>query len=158
MLTARDLIRMTKDVESIILDWSETIQLWNPLPLESQTNWNVLMREMIGPILYNKLLDVPAERRDIGILNSDAGVSGTRFSDNIRLCLPTSYINSEDLRIDILISGETLFILDNNESEPWYIVNLKNRQGEIDVLLGKITGGNINNWKYDTSGHLVYRG
>ena len=64
MLTAGDIEYMKNSVRDIIDQWHTTITIMQPLPIEQQVNYDVILREFTGDVLYETIC-ISAERKDI---------------------------------------------------------------------------------------------
>jgi hypothetical protein len=132
LLNNRDRKLIDQDVSSVIHDWSNTIEIWIPLPKEQQPGWNRLMNEISGEIQYNRRVGILVERRDQPLSELETNVGGDKFKGKSILCIPT----------DIVVGYDCLFILDGDTSNPWRVQEIKPRMGENQVTIIKEVGNN----------------
>ncbi len=148
MLTSLDKQIMSNDIGNIIDDWSEYVQIWTPLPKEQQPNYNNLMREFVGEILYDKQLDVPAEE----VRATDAKTelitnnAGDKHIERLVICVPIQYKYTDpdtDVTnlMDIDIDEHSLIVFNSDPDSRWRIERSRRRLGEYMLYLYKMIGG-----------------
>ena len=143
MLTPHDISMMEDDVNDIISGWNTKVTILIPLPMDKQVNWNELMREYTGKVLYNKLIDVPVERKDIPNIYSEnvkIDNAGTVVHGDVVYAVPVTF-NGDNIDMNT----DCIFIIDDSE----YIVkHIRYRIGEYLVQLSKLTGGTASGGAY----------
>lgn len=139
MLTQYDIDIMAKDVDEIIRDWGEVITIKRPKPIASQTNWNPILHEYSGEVLYDIISNIPAERKDImNIYLQDIKVednTGKREYGYQAFAIPI-IVNNLPLDIDM----NDIFIIDDSGDE-YFVKSVRPRIGENIVLIAKYVGG-----------------
>lgn len=138
MITQYDIDVMENDIADIIKSWNNTLDILLPLPVDQQTNYNTIMNEFIGEILYDKI-SIPAERKDMqNMIEND--ISDNKHGDidggTLMFTIPSTYGY-------ILDNPTECIILYNNEK--WYIRNTKIRIGEIIITIKKLIS-NTDDW------------
>ena len=61
ILTPYDIEFMKSSVRDVIDQWHTTITIMQPLPVDKQPNYNKLMKEFTGDVLY-ETISISAER------------------------------------------------------------------------------------------------
>lgn len=138
MITQYDIDVMENDIADIIKSWNNTLDILLPLPVDQQTNYNTIMNEFIGEILYDRI-SIPAERKDMqNMIEND--ISDNKHGDIdggiLMFTVPSTYGYIFDNPTECII-------LYNNEK--WYIRNTKIRIGEIIITIKKLIS-NTDDW------------
>lgn len=139
MMTNYDKQLMAKDVEQAILDWAEMVHIWTPKPIEEQPNWNELMREINGEIMFNKQLNVPVDVRDVHEDQLATNASGDKYRGQLILSIPPSYVVDGE-RIPIDIEYNSIFYIGDNTKDKWRVYMVKRRHGERLVHVIRMVG------------------
>lgn len=139
MLTEYDISVMEKDVRDILVSWNTTVNIIIPKPIEEQPNWNPIMHEFTGEVIYDTLTNVPAERKDLmNIYLKDIKVednTGERTYGYEVFSIPTTFNN-----IPLNIDKECIFIIDNSD-DRYHVKSMRPRIGENIVIISKLEGG-----------------
>lgn len=147
MLTQYDISMMEDTVMGILTSWGTTVNILVPKPEDEQPNYNPLMREYTGDIIYNVIEDVPIERLEVvNEYHNDRKhiKAGTKTESSILYKLPISF-NGKPL----VITPDMIFVFKNNPKEKYQINTIRNRIGEtivdIDLIVGGTDSGVIDN-------------
>lgn len=141
MLNQFDIDMMANDVRDIIKLWGLKLTIYKPLPIDQQINWNELLHEYSGSIVFDIYNNVVAERKDQQNLlsygldtTSQAGDKANSrlmftMSDEYKFVDETCRIIYENLMYHIVYIkpriGETVIIVDRYDgwNEVWESVN-----------------------------------
>lgn len=147
MLTQHDISMMESTVMGILASWGTTVNILVPKPEEEQPNYNKLMREYTGDIIYDTIEDVPIERLEVvNEYHNDRSQmkAGTKTESSILYKLPV-WFNDKPL----VIKPDMIFVFKDNPKEKYHINTIRNRVGEtivdIDLIVGGTDSGVINN-------------
>ena len=133
MLTPYDIQVIEKNVEETISQWNTFITILIPLPEEQQTNWNPIMREYSGDVIYDTINNVPAELKYIlfNIHESHkTDIAGDHQYGDISYSIPNKYE----------LTPNCMFIIDNS-GDLYETKSIRNRIGERIVQMRKMVGG-----------------
>ena len=139
MLTQYDIDIMESTVMDILESWGMTVSILVPKSEDKQPNWNPIMREYTGNIMYDIIRGVPTERLEVVNeyhSNRNHIKAGTKTESSMLYKLPT-WFNGEPL----VITPDMIFIFDNNRNEKYQINTIRNRIGETIVDIDLIVGG-----------------
>lgn len=143
MLTQYDISMMENDVMDILTSWGTTVNILTPKSEDEQPNWNPIMREYTGDILYDTMENVPIERLEVvNEYHEDRNVmrAGTKVESSILYKLPAMF-NGKPL----IITPNMIFVFDNPD-EKYHINTIRNRIGETIVDIDLIVGGTDSGW------------
>lgn len=165
MLTTGDIEFMKNSVRDIIDQWHTTITIMQPLPLDKQPNYDKLLREFTGDIVYDTIV-VPAERKDIvnnqtNDLPPDETEYGEKNAGIILYAIPNIIpIRNED-GIEIGVKQfkphkDSVIIIDDT-TDRYYIKAMRDRIGEILIIICRYVGdvpdgSNVTDDKMPTDG------
>lgn len=144
ILSASDINRMGADVRDAITDWDAPVTIKVPKPIVSQTNYNDLMREFTGEILYDEY-SVGGEWRSKAEnkqLNID--VSGDSMINKSILVLPdTLYAdppdNTESINTISICSKDTIILDDTGRK--YRVSSIRTNIGQVSLELLQLVGG-----------------
>ena len=128
-INKKNLSDIDKTINGIIMDWADTVEIWNIRPIEEQPNWNKFMREIDGEIMYDKLIDVPVQLTDMSPVELQTSVAGDKFIGEMVLYIPLEYEYNNEI-IPISINEDSLFILHGDTDNPWRVKTMKRLPGE----------------------------
>lgn len=153
MLSQWDIDFMKNSVRDIIKEWNTTITLLKPLPLDKQTNYNHIMNEFTGDILYEETV-IQAERKD-SINNVADSMKPTEFQygsrdDGTLLYAIPNVIDG----IQFKPAQGTIVAIDNS-GDRYYIESMRDRIGETLLTLKRYVGDvpNGSSIKYENIPH-----
>ena len=133
MLTQYDIDMMAGDVRDIINMWNTKLVILKPLSKDKQTNWNSIMHEYSGPIMYTKYTNVVAERKDQqNMIAYDMNISsraGDSADGQLVFTVPDTYTFIDD-------TCRVIY-----KDVQWHIVHIKERIGEVLLICEKLTTG-----------------
>lgn len=139
MLTQYDISVMESTVMGILESWGTKINILIPKPENKQPNWNPIMREYIGEVVYDKISNVPAERLEVVNEyhnNRNQIKAGTKTESSILYKLPAIFNNKP-----LIITPDMIFMFDDNPEQMYHINTIRNRIGEtiidIDLIVGR---------------------
>lgn len=148
MLTPFDIEFMKNSVRSVIDEWNTKILILEPLPLNEQPNYNMLMHEYTGEIKYKEIL-MNAERKDIvqnttNRLSVDDATYGMRNAGTMLYSIPNIIpVFDEDGHQTGIEqyrpNTESIFIIDDT-TDRYYLKNMKDRLGETLIELVRYEG------------------
>lgn len=145
MLTQYDIDIMKDTVIDILESWGTTVTILVPKPKEEQLNWNPLMSEYTGDILYDTIENVPIERLEVVNeyhMSRSQIKAGTKTESSVLYKLPAVF-NGKPL----VITSDMIFIFDNDYTKKYHIHTVRNRIGEnivdIDLIVGSTNSGVI---------------
>lgn len=144
MLTPYDIKIMEETVMDILESWGTTATIMKPKPEDQQPNWNPIMREYTGDIIYDIIEDVPVERLEVVNeyhMDRNQTKAGTKTESSILYKFPVIF-NDEPL----IITPDMIFIFNNNDKEKYHINTIRNRIGETIVDVDLIVGGTDSGW------------
>lgn len=139
MLTQYDIGMMQSTVMDILESWGTKVTILVPKPEDEQPNWNPIMREYTGPVLYDTIDDVPVERLEVvNEYHMDRGQmkAGTKTESSILYKLPAIF-NNEPL----VITPDMIFVFNNDMNKKYHINTIRERIGETIVDIDLIVGG-----------------
>lgn len=148
MLNKFDVEFMESSVRECINAWDTKLICIRPKPIKEQPNWNKLMGEYSGEVLYNEI-EVPAERKDqanyyIDGISKDNGIYGLRDDGSlmyaIPLLIPDKDIDGNDIMKQFIPDENDIWVVDN---EKYYVRMIKLRIGETLIVINKSVGGTI---------------
>lgn len=147
MLTQYDINMMQDTVMDILVSWGTKVDILIPKPEKEQPNFNKIMREYTGDIVYDVIEDVPIERLEVvNEYHMDRGQmkAGTKTESSILYKLPATF-NDKPL----VITPDMIFVFKDNPKEKYHINTIRNRIGEtvvdIDLLVGGTDSGVMHN-------------
>lgn len=148
MLTMGDIEFMKNSVRDVIDQWHTTITIMQPLPLDKQPNYDKLLREFTGDVLYETLL-IPAERKDIvnnytNDLPPDDTEYGEKNAGTILYAIPNIIPVYDENNVKIGIRQfkphkEAVVIIDDTE-DRYHITSMRDRIGEILIMVKRYVG------------------
>lgn len=130
MLNNRDYQMIEDDIESIILDWPSTVEIWKLLPDEQQPGWDPIMHEVVGMPEYDKRTNITIMRRDIPLDGLETNVGGKKYNGESIISI-SSKIN---------IDKDCLLILDSDYNHLWEIKSIQPRMGENIIRIFRLVG------------------
>lgn len=140
-ITTKDLEHMEKDIRNVISNSYTTIDIHNILPKEQQPNWNRLLREMDGDILYDIQLSIPCEivgtdELNKYISNIEIISAGNKYNGTVMMNIPFKYhygyvVHVVNLKNDSIIKYN---------DELYRIISIHPKEFENCVLLHKMVG------------------
>lgn len=143
MITQYDISMMENDVMDILTSWGTTVNIFIPKPEDEQLNWNPIMREYTGDILYDIMENVPIERLEVvNEYHEDRNVmrAGTKIESSILYKLPAVFNGSP-----LIITPDMIFVFDD-PNKKYRINTIRNRIGETIVDIDLIVGGTDSGW------------
>lgn len=139
-INKKNLLDINRTVNGIIMDWADTVEIWNIRPIEEQPNWDKFMREIDGEIMYDKLMDVPIQLTDLSPVELETSVAGDKFIGEMVLYIPLEYKYNNEI-IPVSINEDSLFILYGDVNNPWRVKTMKRLPGERIVRIIHKVGG-----------------
>lgn len=148
MLTTGDIEYMKSSVREVIDQWHTTITIMQPLSLEYQPNYDAILHEFTGDILYESIV-VRAERKDIvnnytNNLPPDDTEYGEKNAGTILYAIP-NIIPIYDKNDNIVgmkpfrPHKEAIIIIDDTK-DRYHIVSMRDRIGEILITVNRYVG------------------
>ena len=139
MLSSWDIEFMKSTVREIIHEWNTTITLLQPLPLEKQSNFNNILNEFTGNILYEEIV-IQAERKDS--INNVADMMkptqfryGSRNDGTLLYAIP-------NIRDGIEFKpAENAIVAIDSSNDRYYIESIRERIGETLITIKRYVGG-----------------
>lgn len=148
VLTHGDIEFMKNSVRDVIDQWHTTITIMQPLPLEEQSNYDAILREFTGDVLYESI-SIRAERKDIvnnytNDLPPDDTEYGEKNAGTILYAIPNiiQVLDEDNNIIDIKPfrpHKESIIVIDDT-SDRYHIVSMRDRIGEILITIKRYTG------------------
>jgi hypothetical protein len=148
MLTMGDIGFMNNSVRDIINQWHTTITIMQPLPLDEQPNYDKLLHEFTGDVLYETIL-MPAERKDIvnnytNDLPPDDIEYGEKNAGKILYAIPNVIPVYDENGVKIGIKQfkphkEAIIVLDDT-NDRYHIISMRDRIGEILITIKRFVG------------------
>ena len=148
VLTTGDIEYMKNSVRDIIDQWHTTITIMQPLPLDRQPNYDKILHEFTGDILYETVL-VPAERKDIvnnytNDLPPDDTEYGEKNAGTILYAIPNIITvfdeNGNKLGIRQFKPHKEAVIAIDDTDDRYYIQSMRDRIGEVLITIKRYTG------------------
>ena len=144
MLSKHDLEWMSDTVARTITPWDGYMTLKRPLPEDQQPNYNKMMREYTGEIMYELIEDIPTESLDMTNINhesTDVGIGGDKINGDAVYCIPKKYTNKRGDMVEVKPEPFDIVLLSEYQDNIYRISDMRNRIGEIILILRKISGG-----------------
>ena len=148
VLTTGDIEFMKNSVRDVIDQWHTTITIMQPLPLDQQPNYDKILQEFTGDVLYETLL-VQAERKDIvnnytNDLEPDDTEYGEKNAGTILYAIPNIIPVYDENGIKIGIRQfkphkEATIAIDDTD-DRYYIHSMRDRIGEILITVKRYVG------------------
>lgn len=148
MLTMGDIEFMKNSVRDVIDQWHTTITIMQPLPLDEQPNYDKILREFIGDVLY-ETISISAERKDIvnnytNNLPPDDTEYGEKNAGTILYAIPNiiPIYNENGIKIGVKQfkpHKEAVIAIDDTD-DRYHIVSMRDRIGEILIMVKRYTG------------------
>ena len=148
VLTTGDIEYMKNSVRDIIDQWHTTITIMQPLPLDQQPNYDKILHEFTGDILYETVL-VPAERKDIvnnytNDLPPDDTEYGEKNAGTILYAIPNIITvfdeNGNKLGIRQFKPHKEAVIAIDDTDDRYHIQSMRDRIGEVLITIKRYTG------------------
>lgn len=148
ILTPYDIEFMKNTVRDIISQWHTTITIMQPLPVDKQPNYNKLMHEFTGDVLY-ETISVQAERKDIvnnytNNLPPDDTEYGEKNAGTILYAIPNilPVCDSNGIQIGIrqFKPDKSAIIAIDDTADRYYISSMRDRIGEVLITIKRYTG------------------
>lgn len=136
MLNTHDISQMEIDIYEVLSDWEDRVEIWNMLPANQQPDWDPIMREIVGETRYNKITNVPAERRDITLHSNITTNAGDDDVGRAVICISSIYKDNNGFA-PITINIDSIIIFDG---EQWRVSTINPKLGEIMVGINRLTG------------------
>lgn len=142
LLSRGDIHWMESTVRSIIKEWDTKIKIYTKLPVDLQKNYNHLMREFTGGYSC-VMLEIDAERKDIvNNMTNDPGTDtlamGVTDDGTALYALPNVI---EDNDGNVIKYKPSLFdIVDIGDGSMYYIRDIRDRIGEILIVINRFVG------------------
>lgn len=138
---------MKDSVREIIGDWHTTITIMQPLPLNKQPNYNSLMREFTGDVLYNTIT-VPAERKDIvsnntNLIDPKDSEYGENNAGTLLYAIPNIIPvirNGKQVGVKRFKPNKDSTIIIDSSDDRYYIYSMRSRIGETLIAIRKHVG------------------
>ena len=147
MLTQYDINMMETTVMDILTSWGMRVDILVPKPENQQPNFNPLMREYTGDVLYDTIKDVPIERLEVvNEYHNDRNEmkAGTKTESSVLYKLPAMFDDKP-----LVITPDMIFVFSDKPKDKYCINTIRNRIGEtvvdIDLIVGGTDSGVINN-------------
>ena len=148
MLNMSDIEFMKNSVRDIIDQWHTTIVIMQPLPLDRQPNYDKLLREYNGEVLY-ETISVPAERKDIvnnytNDLPPDDTEYGQKNAGTILYAIPNVVPVYDENGIKTGVRQfkphkEAIIAIDDTP-DRYHIVSMRDRIGEVLIVIKRYIG------------------
>ena len=152
ILTMGDIEFMKDSVRDIINQWHTTITIMQPLPLDKQPNYDKLLREFTGDVVYETIV-VPAERKDIvnnqtNDLPPDDTEYGDKNAGTILYAIPNIIPVYDENNVKIGVKQfrphkESVIAIDDT-SDRYYIKAMRDRIGETLIIICRYIGNTPN--------------
>lgn len=148
MLTPSDIEFMKNSVRDVIDQWHTTITIMQPLPLDQQPNYDKLLREFTGDVLYETVL-VPAERKDLvnnytNDLKPDDTEYGEKNAGTILYAIPNIITvfdeNGNKIGVRQFKPHKEAVIAIDDTSDRYHIYSMRDRIGEVLIGIKRYTG------------------
>lgn len=148
MLTTGDIEFMKNSVRDVINQWHTTITIMQPLPLDKQPNYDKLLREFTGDVLYETLL-IPAERKDIvnnytNALPPDDTEYGEKNAGTILYAIPNiiPVFNEDGKQIGVrqFKPHKEATIAIDDTADRYHIQSMRDRIGEVLITVKRYIG------------------
>ena len=143
-----DIEFMKNSVRDIISQWHTTITIMQPLPLDEQPNYDKLLREFTGDVLYETIL-VQAERKDIvNNYTNDFSPDDTEYGEKnagtilyaIPNIIPVYDENGVKTGIRQFRPHKESVIAIDNTADRYHIVSMRDRIGETLIIVKRYVG------------------
>lgn len=143
-----DIEFMKDSVRDVINQWHTTITIMQPLPLDKQTNYDKLLREFTGDVLYETLL-IPAERKDIvNNYTNDLPPDDTEYGEKnagtilyaIPNIIPVFDDNGKQTGIRQFKPHKEAVIAIDDTEDRYHIVSMRDRIGEVLIMVKRYIG------------------
>lgn len=148
ILTPYDIEFMKNSVRDVIDQWHTTITIMQPLPVDKQPNYNKLMKEFTGDVLY-ETISISAERKDIvnnytNNMPPDDTEYGEKNAGTILYAIPNilPVLDSNGIQIGIRQfkpDKDAIIAIDDTE-DRYYISSMRDRIGEVLITVKRYTG------------------
>lgn len=148
ILTKGDIEFMKDSVRDIIDQWHTTITIMQPLPLDEQPNYDKLLREFTGDVLY-ETISISAERKDIvnnymNDLPPDDTEYGEKNAGTILYAIPNIITVYDKNGVKTGIRQfkphkEAVIVIDDTD-DRYHIVSMRDRIGEILITVKRFVG------------------
>ena len=148
ILTPYDIEFMKNSVRDVIDQWHTTITIMQPLPVYKQPNYNKLMKEFTGDVLY-ETISISAERKDIvnnytNNMPPDDTEYGEKNAGTILYAIPNilPVLDSNGIQIGIRQfkpDKDAIIAIDDTE-DRYYISSMRDRIGEVLITVKRYTG------------------
>lgn len=151
MLSTGDIEFMKNSVRDIIDQWHTMITIMQPLPLEFQPNYDKLLREFTGDVLYDTI-SIPAERKDIvNNYTNDLSPNDTEYGEKndgvILYAIPNiiPVYNKDGIKTGIkqFKPDEQAIIAIDNTNDRYHIISMRDRIGETLIMIKRYNDGEI---------------
>lgn len=149
---------MKETVRDVINQWSTQLTILTPLPIDEQPNYNKLMHEYTGSVVYSKVV-VPAERKDIvnnytNNIQPDEVEYGKKNEGTLLYAIPDRIPVYVDGRLSEMRpfkpSNDSIFTIDDS-GDQYYVRYIRDRIGETLVMIYRYTGGTDSGYKEDVT-------
>jgi hypothetical protein len=144
MLSDGDIKRMGADVRNAISDWDASVVIKMPKPINEQPNYNKLMREFTGDVVYNEYPISGEWRSKAENKQLNTSVSGDSMVNKAILVLPdifnvdiTTVINT----IDVCTKDSVIY---DDIDRKYRITSIRTNIGQVSLELLQLVGGDIN--------------
>ena len=148
MLTMGDIEFMKSSVRDVIDQWHTTITIMQPLPLDKQDNYDELLCEFTGDVLYETLL-VSAERKDIvNNYTNDLPPDDTEYGEKnagtilyaIPNIIPVYDENGNKIGIRQFKPHKEAVIVIDDTNDRYHITSMRDRIGETLIVVKRYVG------------------
>lgn len=148
MLTTGDIEFMKNSVRDIIDQWHTKITIMQPLPLDEQPNYDKLLREFTGDVIYDTI-SVPADRKDIvNNYTNDLSPNDTEYGENNAGCIlyaipniiPVYDENGAKIGVKQFKPDEQAVIAIDDTSDRYHIISMRDRIGETLIMINRYVG------------------
>ena len=148
MLTTSDIEFMKNSVRDVIDQWHTTITIMQPLPLDRQVNYDNIMREFTGDVLY-ETVSISAERKDIvNNYTNDLPPDDTEYGEKnagtilyaIPNIIPVYDENGTKIGIRQFKPHKEAVIAIDDTKDRYHIVSIRDRIGEILITVKRYVG------------------
>lgn len=148
ILSKADINFMKESVRDVINQWHTTITIMQPLPIDEQPNYDKLMREFTGDVVFETLV-VPAERKDIvnnytNDLPPDDTAYGEKNAGTILYAIPNVIPildengNQTGVR-QFKPNSEAIIAIDDTK-DRYHITSMRDRIGEVLITVKRYIG------------------
>lgn len=148
MLTGGDIEFMKCSVRDVINQWHTTITIMQPLPVDKQPNYSMLLHEFAGKVVYETIV-VPAERKDlVNNYTNDLPPTDVEYGEKnagiilyaIHNILPKFDENGNQIGVATFKPHKQSIIAIDDTNDRYYISSIRDRIGETLITIKRYVG------------------